>query len=58
MTLTYFLKDKDSNRNHFGRLNVVISQTVTDRANISIVNIKEVSYCLKIGVFTFDHDSF
>ena len=39
MTLTYFQKVKYSNRDDFGRLNVVISQTVTDRANIIIATI-------------------
>ena len=32
MTLTYFLYVKNLNQEHFGRLNVVISQMVTDRA--------------------------
>ena len=39
MTLTYFLKVKDANRYHFGRVNVVISQMVTERVNIIIANI-------------------
>ena len=30
MNLTYFLKVKDSNLDQLGRLNVVITQTVTD----------------------------
>ena len=37
-TLIYLLKVKDSNQDYFSILNVVISQTVTDRANITIVN--------------------
>ena len=39
MTVTYFLKVKDSNRNQFGRLNVIISQTMTNRASITIANL-------------------
>ena len=38
MTFTYFLNVKDSNRDHLNRLNVVISQIVTGRANIAIAN--------------------
>ena len=51
MILTYFLKLKDSNRYHFCRLNVAISQEVTDRANITFANIQEVAYLLSNGVF-------
>ena len=36
--LDLLLKVKDSTRDHFGRLNVIILQTVADRANITIVN--------------------
>ena len=39
MNFTYFLTVKDSIWNDYGRLNVVISQTVIDRANIIIANI-------------------
>ena len=44
MTLTFFLKIKDSNPDHdskcdhFDRLNVTISLTLTDRTNITIAN--------------------
>ena len=34
MALTYFLKVTDSNREYLGRLNVIISQTVTYRATL------------------------
>ena len=47
MILTEFLKIKDSNHDHFSTLNVVISQTVTDRAIITIVNEYEVAYWLR-----------
>ena len=38
MTLTYFLKVKDSNRDHFRKLNMVILQTVTDTVYNNITN--------------------
>ena len=37
MTLDYFLKVEDYNQKHLVRLNVIISETVTDRVN-SIAN--------------------
>ena len=49
-----FLKFKDSNEDHFSTLNVVISKTVTNRANKSIVDTQEVAYRLSNGNFTFD----
>ena len=54
MTLTYFFTVKDENRDHLGILTVVISQTVTDRASLTIADKYEVTYCLSNGVFTFD----
>ena len=33
------LKVKDPNRDHFGILNVIIPQTVTDNANITITHL-------------------
>ena len=38
MTLTYFLKVKDSSRDHFGKLNVVLSHTMTNISNTTITN--------------------
>ena len=38
MTLTYFLKVEDLNRDHLGSLNMTTSHTVTDIANITIAN--------------------
>ena len=54
MTLTYFLKVKDWNQDHFSRLSIVILQTVTDRAYITIATILEVTCGLSTGAFTFD----
>ena len=52
MTLTYFLKVKDSNRDHLDTLNVVISRTLINRVNVIIAN---TGSCLAFnGVFTFD----
>ena len=38
VTLTYLLKVEDSNRDNLGTSNMIISQTVIDRANITIDN--------------------
>ena len=62
MTMTYFLKVKDSDRDHFSRLNVTISQTVTDRANIIIANMEScLLVCLHLTLAyskgqSHDHD--
>lgn len=54
ITVTYFLKVQDSNRDNFGTLIMDISQTVIDRANITI----QYSQHRKssIGISTFDLD--
>ena len=54
-TLTYFLKVIDLNLDHFV---VVILQTVTYRAYITIANIQEISYWHSNDVLTFDHNTF
>ena len=56
MTLYYFLKVKDSNRDRFGRLMVTISQAVTKQ--ILRLSTREVAYWLSIGIFTFEHGIF
>ena len=38
MTFTFFLKIQDSYRDYLGILNVVLSQRMTNGANITIVN--------------------
>ena len=42
--LDLLLKVKDLTRDHLGRLKVIISQTVTDRVNITNAKTYEVSY--------------
>ena len=56
--LNLLLKVDESNRDHLDRLNLIISQTVTDEANITIVNVQEVAYWHSIDMFTFDLDPF
>ena len=50
--LDLLLKVNDSNPNHVGTLNVVISQTVNNIANITNVETYEVAYWLSNVVFT------
>ena len=52
MKLTKLLKVKDSNRDLFGTLEVVMLKTVKNRANITIDNIYEVAHWYSNGVFT------
>ena len=56
--LTYFFEVKDCKRDNLSRLNAIISQMVTDRANITIANTFEVDYWLSIVKCTFDFGPF
>ena len=58
MTFTYFWKVKNSNQGHFGKLNVIMLQTVTDRTNVTIANTQEVAYWLSNDVNKFELDPF
>ena len=54
MTLTYFLKVKESNLDHLERLNLIISKT---EQTLQLAT-QEIAYWLSIGIFIFDLDSF
>ena len=58
MTLTYFLKVEDLNRDHWGSLNGIISQTMRYRTNTAFDSTYEVAYWLLIDIFTIDLDPF
>ena len=56
ISLIFFLKVKHLNRDYFGSSNMIISQTVSDRADITIDIKLVVLYRLLIGQFAFDLD--
>ena len=55
MTMTYLIEVKNTNPDHFCRLHMIISQTVTGRANLNIANTwEELLIGFLIGIFAFD----
>ena len=55
MTLSYLLKVKDSNRDHFSSLNVVISQTATNTAISVAISLSLSLFLTRTRIHTHTH---